>query len=84
MNFHPHRKVKRATERGFTIIEIMTAMVIFGMIVAAIFATWSAVAHGSMAGNRAAATAQRSRIALRTIELCHQALAIVSAQRALW
>src|SRR6185503_8953885 len=68
MNFHPHRKAKRARARGFTIIEIMTAMVIFGMIVAAIFATWSAVAHGSVAGNRAAATAQRSRIALRTIE----------------
>jgi len=67
MNLSLHRKAKRAT-RGFTIIEIMIAMVIFGMIVAAIFATWSAVAHGSVAGNRAAATAQRSRIALRTME----------------
>jgi type II secretion system protein J len=62
-----HRKVKRAA-RGFTIIEIMTAMMIFGMIVAAIFATWSAVAHGAQSGNRAAATAQRSRVALRTME----------------
>ena len=68
MNFHPHRKAKRAAARGFTIIEIMTAMMIFGMIVAAIFGTWSAVAHGSVAGNRAAAKAQRSRIAMRTIE----------------
>jgi general secretion pathway protein J len=68
MNFHPHRKAKYARARGFTIIEIMTAMMIFGMIVAAIFATWSAVAHGAVAGNKAAATAQRSRIALRTIE----------------
>ena len=54
--------------RGFTIIEIMTAMVIFGMVVAAIFATWSAIVRGSVSGNRAAATAQRSRVALRTIE----------------
>jgi prepilin-type N-terminal cleavage/methylation domain-containing protein len=53
---------------GFTIIEIMTAMVIFGMVVAAIFASWSAIAHGAASGNRAAATAQRSRVALRTIE----------------
>jgi general secretion pathway protein J len=68
MNFPAHRKAKRAAARGFTIIEIMTAMMIFGMIVAAIFATWSAVAHGAVAGNKAAATAQRSRIALRTIE----------------
>jgi prepilin-type N-terminal cleavage/methylation domain-containing protein len=62
-----HRKTRRAA-RGFTIIEIMTAMMIFGMIVAAIFGTWSALAHGSQSGNRAAATAQRSRVALRTIE----------------
>jgi general secretion pathway protein J len=68
MKLHSHRKAKRATARGFTIIEIMTAMMIFGMIVAAIFATWTAVVHGSIAGNRAAATAQRSRIALRTME----------------
>jgi prepilin-type N-terminal cleavage/methylation domain-containing protein len=68
MNFLSHRKAKRARAHGFTIIEIMTAMMIFGMIVAAIFSTWSALAHGSIAGNRAAATAQRSRIALRTIE----------------
>jgi general secretion pathway protein J len=67
MNLSLHRKAKRAA-RGFTIIEIMTAMIIFGMIVAAIFATWSALVHGSVAGNRATATAQRSRMAMRTIE----------------
>jgi len=65
---HRNRKAKRAAARGFTIIEIMTAMIIFGMVVAAIFASWSAIAHGSVSGNHAAANAQRSRIALRTIE----------------
>ncbi|HEX4263411.1 MAG TPA: type II secretion system protein GspJ [Verrucomicrobiae bacterium] len=54
--------------RGFTIIEILTAMAIFGMVVAAIFASWQAIIRGSVSGNRAAATAQRSRVALRTIE----------------
>jgi type II secretion system protein J len=54
--------------RGFTIIEILTAMAIFGMVVAAIFASWQAIVRGSVSGNRAAATAQRSRVALRTIE----------------
>jgi len=68
MNFSLHQKGKCVKARGFTIIEIMTAMMIFGMIVAAIFGTWSALAHGSVAGNRAAATAQRSRVALRTME----------------
>jgi type II secretion system protein J len=61
------RKTKSA-RRGFTIIEIMTAMVIFAMVVAAIFASWTAVVQGAASGNRAAATAQRSRVALRTIE----------------
>jgi len=54
--------------RGFTIIEIMTAMVIFGMVVAAIFATWSAVTRGAVSGNRAVAAAQRSRIALQQLQ----------------
>jgi type II secretion system protein J len=66
--FRSHGRDARATSRGFTIIEIMTAMVIFGMVVAAIFASWSAVARGSMSGNKAAAEAQRARVALRTIE----------------
>lgn len=67
MNLNTHPKTKRAI-RAFTIIEIMTAMMIFGMVVAAIFGAWSALAHGSVAGNRAAAAAQRSRIALRTLD----------------
>ncbi|HEY2082216.1 MAG TPA: type II secretion system protein GspJ [Verrucomicrobiae bacterium] len=54
--------------RAFTIIEILTAMAIFGMVVAAIFASWQAIIRGSASGNRAAVTAQRSRVALRTIE----------------
>lgn len=62
------RNVNRQRMRGFTIIEIMTAMFIFAMVVAAIFASWSAIAHGAASGNRAAATAQRSRVALRTLQ----------------
>jgi type II secretion system protein J len=53
---------------AFTIIEILTALAIFGMVVAAIFASWQAVMRGSASGNRAAVTAQRSRVALRTLE----------------
>jgi len=54
--------------RAFTIIEIMMAMAIFCMVVAAIFAAWQAVSRGAASGNRAAVTAQRSRIALSTIQ----------------
>ena len=46
----------------------MTAMVIFGMIVMTIFGCYTAIINGSVAGSRAAVAAQRSRVALRTIE----------------
>jgi hypothetical protein len=59
---------KNTRPAAFTIIEIMTAMVVFGMIIAAIFETWQAVTRGSVSGNRAAAAVQRSRVAVRTIE----------------
>lgn len=62
------KQKSRPATGGFTIIEIMTAMLIFAMVVAAIFASWTAVVRGAASGNRAAATAQRSRVALRTIE----------------
>jgi type II secretion system protein J len=62
------KQKSRPARGGFTIIEIMTAMLIFAMVVAAIFASWTAVVRGAASGNRAAATAQRSRVALRTIE----------------
>jgi prepilin-type N-terminal cleavage/methylation domain-containing protein len=65
---HTFRDLKSRRARGFTIIEIMTAMFIFAMVVAAIFASWSAIVHGAASGNRAAATAQRSRVALSTLE----------------
>jgi general secretion pathway protein J len=55
-------------DRGFTIIELITAMVIFSLVVAAIFSTYIAVTNGAVAANRTAAAAQRSRVALRTLE----------------
>jgi prepilin-type N-terminal cleavage/methylation domain-containing protein len=54
--------------QAFTIIEILTAMAIFGMIVAAIFGAYTAILRGSVSGSRAAMTVQRSRVALRTIQ----------------
>src|ERR1700744_5471725 len=68
MRISTHQETKRSAARGFTIIEIMTALFIFGMVVMAIFAAWHGIVYGAVSGNRAAATAQRSRVALRTIE----------------
>jgi prepilin-type N-terminal cleavage/methylation domain-containing protein len=53
---------------GFTLVEIMIAIGIFSMVMAGIYGTWSAVLRGSKAGLNAAAEAQRTRIAISSIE----------------
>jgi hypothetical protein len=50
------------------LIEIMVAIAIFTLIVAAIYATWVLILKSSQVGQSAAARAQRQRIAVRTIE----------------
>jgi type II secretion system protein J len=53
---------------GFTIIEIMVAMAILALVVTAIYSSWIAIVRGTESGRKAAAAAQRSRIAMRTIQ----------------
>lgn len=63
------RMASRApARRAFTLVEIMVAMVIFGLVVAAIYTTWDLVLRASATGQAAAAQAQRERITMRTIE----------------
>lgn len=54
--------------RAFTLLEIIVAIAIFGLIVAAIFSSWMAIVRGAETGKRAAAAVQRSRIAVSTLE----------------
>src|SRR5665213_2822131 len=54
--------------RAFTLIEIMVAIAVFMLVIAAIYSTWELVMHATKVGEDAAAQAQRRRIALRTIE----------------
>jgi prepilin-type N-terminal cleavage/methylation domain-containing protein len=54
--------------RAFTLIEIMMAIAIFSMMVAAIYSTWILILRASRTGLETAAQAQRERIAVRTIE----------------
>jgi prepilin-type N-terminal cleavage/methylation domain-containing protein len=63
MNWRKHSK-----RRAFTLIEIMLAITIFSLVLAAIYSTWSLVLRASKAGEEAAAQVQRQRIAVRTIE----------------
>ena len=60
--------VTRRSLRAFTLIEIMVAIAIFMMVLAAIYSTWALVTRATIVGQSAAAQAQRERVALRTIE----------------
>jgi prepilin-type N-terminal cleavage/methylation domain-containing protein len=53
---------------GFTLIEIIVALALLGLIVAAIYSSWAVIVRGSRTGLEAAAAVQRERVAVRTIE----------------
>ena len=60
--------VKKSRRGAFTLIEIMVAIAIFGMMVAAIYSTWVLILKASRVGQETAAQIQRERITVRTIE----------------
>jgi prepilin-type N-terminal cleavage/methylation domain-containing protein len=71
---HPHPLERRANRSGrfsaklaFTLIEIMVAMTIFGLVMLAIYTSWISILRGSKVGLNAAAEAQRTRVAVRAI-----------------
>jgi prepilin-type N-terminal cleavage/methylation domain-containing protein len=53
--------------RGFTLIEIMVAVMVFSMVIASIYATWALVMKATVVGQECAAQAQRQRVVLRAI-----------------
>ena len=53
---------------AFTLVEIMVALAIFGILVAAIYSTWAVIIRAKQVGTTAAAQIQRERITVRTIE----------------
>lgn len=53
---------------GFTLIEIMIAIAIFSMVLAAIYSVWGAIMRSTQVAQDVAAQAQRQRITLRTLE----------------
>ena len=61
-------KTTLKSRHAFTIIEIMVAMAIFGLVLAAIYSTWTLILKGSKSGLAAAAEVQRQRVAIQTIE----------------
>jgi len=61
-------RVTSTGRRAFTLIEIMMALAIFGLLLAAIYASWTLIIRSAQIGLEASARIQRERIALRTIE----------------
>lgn len=57
-----------AVRGAFTLVEIMVAMALFSLVVAAIYTTWDLVLKASATGQATAEQAQRERITMRTIE----------------
>src|SRR5262245_3512517 len=62
------RPKKQTRKRGFTIVEVMLALFIFSLILTAIYSVWLAILKSTRAGQKATASPQRGRIAIRTIE----------------
>ena len=54
--------------RAFTLIEIMIAVTIFTLVMAAIYSSWTLILRATKVGREAAAQVQRQRIAVQTIE----------------
>ena len=53
---------------AFTLIEVMVATALLGLVVTAVYTSWMAIMRASKVGMQAAATAQRNRIAMRVME----------------
>jgi prepilin-type N-terminal cleavage/methylation domain-containing protein len=54
--------------QGFTLIEVVLAMTIFSLIMISVIACWKAVVNGKITAENAAASAQRARIGMKTVE----------------
>ncbi|HPC60682.1 MAG TPA: type II secretion system protein [Verrucomicrobiota bacterium] len=64
--------------RAFTLVEILISIGILGLVLVAIYSSWTAILRASKVGLDAAAAVQRARIAMHTIEdalLCIQSFA---------
>jgi type II secretion system protein J len=53
---------------AFTLVEILIAIGIFGLVLTGIYSSWTAILRSAQVANDAAAAVQRSRIAVRTLE----------------
>ena len=66
---HSLLEIRHSKSAGaFTLIEVMVAIAIFALLVAAVYSTWVVIIKSAQVGQAAAARVQRQRIAIRTLE----------------
>lgn len=68
MKFTPSILRHCRCRRAFTLVEILLAFAIFGMVLLAIYACWTLILKSSRIGQDAAAQIQRERVAINTIK----------------
>ncbi|HYG36902.1 MAG TPA: prepilin-type N-terminal cleavage/methylation domain-containing protein [Clostridia bacterium] len=64
----PRHSRRAARGNGFTLVEILIALGILSLVLAAIYSSWTAILRASKVGLDAAAAVQRARMASRVIE----------------
>ena len=62
------RHLSLVNSAAFTLIEVMIAMTIFALVMAAIYSSWDLIWRASRVSQAAAAQVQRQRVAIHTIE----------------
>src|SRR5262245_60965193 len=68
MKPRPHSSRFAGRSRGFTLIEILLAIAIFGLVLITMYSVWLMILRATDSARFAAAEAQRERVAMRTIE----------------
>lgn len=60
--------VRQPHQSALTLVEVLIAIGLLGMVVGAIYSSWTAILRASKVGQQAAAAAQRERMAIQVIE----------------
>jgi prepilin-type N-terminal cleavage/methylation domain-containing protein len=65
---NPEFSSQTPARRGFTLIEVMIAITLFSLVLAAIYSSWTLIWRASRVTQASAAQVQRQRVAIHTIE----------------